>query len=136
MGSWKEKVDAAYDMVHALCQPRGSEGSRQWIMSIPAREDYDPDLVITSGLNSAAKEIHALTAERDRLAAEISATNAAYATLLESHELILDALTESDATLDRLRAVGEDWIRGGESLEGSYEAMTRMYAILNPENET
>ena len=82
------------------------------------------------------KKLNALTAERDRLAAEISATNAAYATLLESHELILDALTESDATLDRLRAVGEDWIRGGESLEGSYEAMTRMYAILNPENET
>lgn len=83
-----------------------------------------------------ATSVDALTAERDRLAAEISATNAAYATLLESHELILDALTESDATLDRLRAVGEDWIRGGESLEGSYEAMTRMYAIINPENET
>jgi len=50
-------------------------------------------------------EIRTITAERDRLAAEISATNAAYATLLESHELILDALTESDATLDRLREV-------------------------------
>jgi glutamate synthase domain-containing protein 1 len=50
-------------------------------------------------------EIRTITAERDRLAAEISATNAAYDTLLESHELILDALTESDATLDRLREV-------------------------------
>ena len=112
MEGWKEKVDAAYDMVHALCQPRGSEGSREWIMSIPARPDYDPDLVITSGLRSAAKEIHALTAERDRLAADLDAAN---------------------ATLDRLREVGEYWIREGESLEGSHDAMTRMYAILNPE---
>jgi len=63
--TWKEKVDAAYDMVHALCQPRGSEGSREWIMSIPARPEYDPDLVITSGLRAAAKEIHKLAAEVD-----------------------------------------------------------------------
>ena len=98
--------------------------------------DYEESDDATEDMLSLASEIDALTAERDRLAAEISATNAAYATLLESHELILDALTESDATLDRLRAVGEDWIRGGESLEGSYEAMTRIRAILNPENET
>jgi len=63
MEDWKEKVDAAYDMVHALCQPRGSAGSREWIMSIPARPDYDPDLVITSGLRAAAKEIDRLAAE-------------------------------------------------------------------------
>lgn len=65
--TWKEKVDAAYDMVHALCQPRGGEGSRQWIMSIPARPDYDPDLVITSGLRAASNEIRTLAAEVDEL---------------------------------------------------------------------
>src|SRR6185369_419320 len=40
------KADAAQAMIKALCQPRGSEGSREWIMSVPARPDYDPDLVI------------------------------------------------------------------------------------------
>jgi len=47
---------------------------------------------------------------RKELTAELAAANttleeerAAYAVLLESHEIILDALTESDATLDALR---------------------------------
>jgi len=63
--TWKDKVKAAHEMIHALCQPRGSAGSREWIMSIPARPDYDPDLVITSGLRAAAKEIDRLAAEVD-----------------------------------------------------------------------
>jgi hypothetical protein len=74
--TWKDKVKAAHEMIHALCQPRGSAGSREWIMSIPARPDYDPDLVITSGLRAAAKEIDRLAAEvdaRDEVIAEILA---------------------------------------------------------------
>jgi len=41
---------AAQDMISALCQPRGSQGHRDWIMSIPAQLDYDPDLVIGQAL--------------------------------------------------------------------------------------
>jgi len=73
--TWKDKVKAAHEMIHALCQPRGSAGSREWIMSIPARPDYDPDLVITSGLRAAAKEI-------DRLAAEVDARDEVIGRLL------------------------------------------------------
>ena len=36
-----ERLEAACNMVADLC-----DGKRDWIMSIPARPDYDPDLVI------------------------------------------------------------------------------------------
>lgn len=47
-----ERIKRAWDMVLALCKPRGSDGSREWMMSIPARRDYDPDLVIGDGLEA------------------------------------------------------------------------------------
>lgn len=57
---WKTKIDAAHRMVTALCQPRGSAGTREWVMSIPARPDYDPDLVIAAGLRAAEAEVDRL----------------------------------------------------------------------------
>lgn len=101
MDGWKEKMKAAHDMVRALCQPRGSEGSRRWVMSIPAKEDYDPDLVITSGLMAAEKEIDALTAERDRLVAE----NAELEYWKQGNIRCASQLATANATLDRLREV-------------------------------
>lgn len=56
---WREKVNAAHDMVSALCKRK-----REWIMSVPAREDYDPDLVITDGLMAAERRIKELEAAR------------------------------------------------------------------------
>ena len=41
-----EKLTKAHELVVALCAPRGTRGAREWIMSIPARPDYDPDIVI------------------------------------------------------------------------------------------
>ena len=38
-------LNAAQKMVSDLCH-----GKREWIMSIPARPDYDPDLVIGKAL--------------------------------------------------------------------------------------
>lgn len=112
MQEWKDAVKAAHEMIYALCQPRGSEGSRQWIMSIPAREDHDPDLVITSGLMAAEKQIATLTAERDRLAAENAAAN---------------------ATLDRLREVWEKYKTPRDDLPKIMrDKMECMFGPLSP----
>jgi hypothetical protein len=48
-----EKIDRALAMVAALCKPRETEGAREWIMSIPAEPDRDPDLVIADALHAA-----------------------------------------------------------------------------------
>lgn len=63
----RERRDQALGMVSALCKPRGTEGSREWIMSIPARPDHDPDLVIGAAL----EDIDALLAHIDAQAEEI-----------------------------------------------------------------
>src|SRR5690554_3103275 len=65
----RQRNEKAHEMVTALCKPRGTEGSREWIMSIPARPDDDPDLVIGQALNDAKRLI-------DRLAAPPPSTDA------------------------------------------------------------
>lgn len=50
-------LEKAMDMVSALCKPRGSKGSREWIMSIPAQPEHDPDLVIADALSKAKRFI-------------------------------------------------------------------------------
>jgi hypothetical protein len=57
-----KRIDRAMNMVGDLCKPKGSEGSRNWTMSIPARPDYDPDLVIADGLLAGKQAIERLTA--------------------------------------------------------------------------
>lgn len=42
------KIAKAKQVVRELCQ-----GKRLWTMSIPARPDYDPDIVIVDALNAA-----------------------------------------------------------------------------------
>lgn len=54
-----ESIERAHKMVSDLCHRR-----REWIMSIPARPDYDPDIVIGTGLRDAQKALlglHTLT---------------------------------------------------------------------------
>lgn len=58
------KIDRAYDVVSALC-----EGKREWLISIPARPDHDPDLIIGDALLVARNEIARLAAELDALRA-------------------------------------------------------------------
>lgn len=63
----RKKIERASQMVEALCKPRGSEGSREWAMSIPARPDYDSDLVIGDGLDAgraALERLEELDSER------------------------------------------------------------------------
>jgi hypothetical protein len=52
------RVRAAYDMIQAL-----NDGRRKWIMSIPARVDHDPDLVIHVALTALEAEVARLTRE-------------------------------------------------------------------------
>lgn len=44
------KNRAAQQMVFDLCKREGEPGRRRWEMSIPARADHDPDLIIMAGL--------------------------------------------------------------------------------------
>lgn len=60
MAELRERIGLAADMVSALCQPRGTEGSRDWTMSIPAEPDRDPDLVIAAGLDAGRTALDAL----------------------------------------------------------------------------
>lgn len=69
-GKWQAHYDAAQAMIVALCKPRGSEGSREWVMSIPAREDRDPDLVIGNALRAMRTEIERLSRASGPAAAE------------------------------------------------------------------
>ncbi len=48
----KQNLEAAHKMVSDLCS-----GKREWIMSIPAQPDYDPDLVIGLALRDADKMV-------------------------------------------------------------------------------
>lgn len=49
------KIAKAQAMIVALCARRGSIGARDWMMSIPARPDYDPDIVIGDALRAAER---------------------------------------------------------------------------------
>lgn len=51
----RNKIAKAMNIVHALNQPRGSDGARSWSMSIPARPDYDPDIIICDALIAAER---------------------------------------------------------------------------------
>lgn len=55
-----KQIDAALKMVRALCSRE-----RDWTMSVPARPDYDPDLVIAGALTSALGQIERLSDARD-----------------------------------------------------------------------
>lgn len=59
----KARNESANKMVSALCTPRGLFGHREWMMSIPAQPDHDPDLVISASLH----DVPALIAEVERL---------------------------------------------------------------------
>lgn len=93
----EERAQKAREMISALCLPRGSAGHREWIMSIPARPDYDPDIVISDSLKdipwllSRMKEGEELRREIERLhqaeRLDKTAENWAEDTMVELSEL-------------------------------------------------
>ena len=70
----EEKIVSALRMVSDLCDKR-----REWTMSIPARPDYDPDLVIADALYTAKYELSAARAEAERLREEVNLLRDTYA---------------------------------------------------------
>lgn len=64
-------IEKAMVMVSDLCKPKGSEGSRCWLMSIPARPDHDPDLVIADALIKSKETIESQQSTIDAQRAEI-----------------------------------------------------------------
>ena len=74
-----ERVRARYEqacqMVADLCKPRTHPEHRDWTMSIPARPDYDPDLVISDSLEDIPKlleRVEAAEARAERAEAELA----------------------------------------------------------------
>ena len=68
MAAIRQRAEAATAMVGALCKPRGSDGAREWIMSIPAQA-ADPDVVIAAAL----ADIPRLLADLERARAALRA---------------------------------------------------------------
>lgn len=59
------KIDKAHKVVCDLCS-----GKREWIMSIPAQPDDDPDLIIGESLRKARAEIISLRSRVEELEKE------------------------------------------------------------------
>jgi len=98
-------------MVFALCQPLGTAGKREWTMSIPARPDHDPDLVIADALDTAGKYIISMHAELARVTAEREAddskTEQAMDLLRDQVDRLASELAESVNERDAARAEAE-----------------------------
>lgn len=74
----KERNASARGMVTALNLPYRHPQAREWLMSIPARPDYDPDLIISASLHDVGDlldKVAELEAEVERLKAEIRPAN-------------------------------------------------------------
>lgn len=66
-----ERIDRAHKMICDLCTRK-----REWMLSVPARRDYDPDLVIEDGLQAgreAIARLSALSLEVERLRGALTA---------------------------------------------------------------
>lgn len=82
-------IKRASDMVDALCKPRGTEGAREWVMSIPVRPDYDPDIVIGDGLTVGKKALKRL----EEAESALQAAQAEAAVMVEIVKLARDLST-------------------------------------------
>ena len=79
MDDLRERLEAALQLVHDLAQ-----GKRSWTLSVPARPDYDPDLVLSSTLRDALDHPERL-----------SAPSATAATENEALRVVLDLCMEA-----------------------------------------
>jgi len=88
-------IQKAHDMVSALCDCR-----RDWVMSVPARSDYDPDLVIGAAL-SVADELHSVVERWEAMWSRYTfPAGGAWPMVKEEHEAIL---SDARAVLEKAR---------------------------------
>lgn len=119
---WLDEVqrrnEAAMDMVVALCLPRGAPGAREWLMSIPARLDYDPDLVISESLKDIprlCRAVQELAGALERLVAaddRVELVDGAIAYF--GGKRSEDMRTVAASARGNARAVLERWKSGGD----------------------
>lgn len=96
----KQRVEAALQMVIALCKPKGTAGARDWIMSIPARRDHDPDLVIGDALQDAREALAALAESQATISDKDLELEAAYKIFYRQK----NELEQAEATIQRQAA--------------------------------
>jgi len=109
----EHKVQAAREMIHNLCSPRFAAEHREWEMSIPARPDYDPDLVIADAIRVLEAQLIATRAElRDlklaaSLACELHGCASAGCTMAQYHQDVQKLLADLAAKDAELREAKE-----------------------------
>ena len=112
----RQKFDKAWRVIASL-----SDGTQDWTMSVPARPDSDPDLVISDALRCA----RALVSERDALRTENESllrglrgkhtlTGATYEHLVSERDELASRVTKLAKALTEARR----WIGDGECSDG------------------
>lgn len=117
----EEREELAHKMINDLCRRKNDPQSRDWIMSIPAREDYDPDLIIGASL----RDIPALLTKL----ATVEADNVRLKNAFEGFVAGLEC-NEPEALIklepDKTRQLGEMMAAIGKRYRASLEAIRDM----------
>jgi hypothetical protein len=98
----EHKVQAAREMIHNLCSPRFAAEHREWEMSIPARPDYDPDLVIADAIRVLEAQLIATRAELRKCEMEKKAALGMEAVYLKSWQECREELADAIAQIANL----------------------------------
>lgn len=128
-------------MVRDLCKREGEPGWRRWTMSIPARPDHDPDLVIAAALaagEEAVAELARVKGERDRLRDLVRhqrgelhdaglITDEEYAALAADHGAV-----KRLEGYDEIRRQRDEAVDERDALYRDYDAAYRAMAEVNP----
>lgn len=121
------KIDRAYDAVNALCV-----GKREWLMSIPARPDHDPDLIIGDALLAARNEIA-------RLARELEEARERERALREAHERSVGVFRRACEIAEAAIVAGETPETASARLRDAIEAdiaeINALVALATPQEE-
>lgn len=116
----RARAEAARTMVSDLCKPLHTKGYRRWIMSIPARPDHDPDLVIAVSLG----DIPALIARVRELEEALSAAASVQRAQAQANAMSIREADELRAEIANERGEGD-----GPSEGWRYDAGTWLYGV-------